>query len=65
LLGLFISLVPLVGALLLLLYASGPLACEEKWKNSGYQSDYGFLSGCRVSRDGKVWIPEDVVREVK
>lgn len=35
--------------------------CDLRWNASGVQSQYGFLSGCRVQVDGK-WIPENRYR---
>lgn len=38
--------------------------CHSKWDDSGFVTDYGPIQGCRISRDGKTWIPEDRYREI-
>lgn len=55
----------LLGALLFLAVVIwlGTLAdrigCHARWMRSGFDADYGILTGCRVSVDyGKTWIPE-------
>lgn len=39
-------------------------ACETKWAESPYpHTKYGFVAGCRVSKDGKTYLPSTSVRE--
>jgi hypothetical protein len=40
------------------------VSCHNTWKDSGYQADYTFTGGCRVSKDGVVWLPQGAIREV-
>lgn len=39
--------------------------CHTKWGDSGLSVKYGPLAGCRVSEDGKTWIPEDRYRVIE
>jgi hypothetical protein len=39
-------------------------ACDSRWENTEFQSDWGPMKGCRISRDGRVWIPEQNYREI-
>ena len=52
------ALVMLVVATLILLSAS----CHARFANSGLQSDWGIMSGCRVNVPGQGWIPADNYR---
>ncbi len=39
-------------------------ACISKWKLSGFNSKYEFLTGCLVEVSKNKWIPEKNYREV-
>lgn len=39
--------------------------CHTTWKDSGYLAKYSFFAGCRVSRDGIIFIPSSAVREAR
>lgn len=45
-------------------YYYGAYSCQSKWQQSGFQTSYGVFQGCRISRDGKVWIPAENYREI-
>lgn len=49
----------LIGAPILSAYI-----CKVSWADSGMRSKWGIASGCRVSKDGKNWIPEESYREI-
>lgn len=38
--------------------------CTEAWGESGYTIKYGWMTGCRVSKDGVIFIPSENVREL-
>jgi hypothetical protein len=37
------------------------IACHARWAHSGYTTDYGMWSGCKVQING-AWLPERAVR---
>lgn len=37
--------------------------CNDAWAESGYTAKYDWITGCRVSKDGVIFIPSDNVRE--
>jgi hypothetical protein len=39
-------------------------SCTSKWRMSGFQTDYGVIQGCLISKDGKTWIPAENYREI-
>jgi len=43
-------------------YALARNSCRVKWADSGFQTDYGVIAGCRISKDGVHWIPSDNYR---
>lgn len=58
---------PVLGGVVLSVVLVLPLesaSCSAKWKDSGYESDYGFFSNCRI-KVGDVWIPADTLRALK
>lgn len=62
--------VTLVGGLMLavllgLAYWANSAECTNQWERSGFQSDYGFVQGCLISKDGKTWIPAANYREIQ
>lgn len=38
--------------------------CNSEWRDSGFQSRFRPMQGCRISRDGRVWLPAKNYREV-
>jgi len=40
------------------------IGCSDRWKRSGYVSEYSFPAGCLVSIDGQ-WLPEKTIRSLK
>lgn len=39
--------------------------CYAQWHDSGFPTQYSFLGGCRISRDGgHTWIPDDAFKTV-
>lgn len=53
--------VPIIAVLWLTFWAMS-LGCHARWGDSGFESKYGIISGCRVQVHGK-WIPEERYRE--
>lgn len=39
--------------------------CRSQWRASGFQTNWGPVQGCLISRDGVTWIPADNYREIK
>lgn len=39
-------------------------SCNSKWSRSGFETDYGPVQGCLISKDGKTWIPDENYRDV-
>lgn len=39
-------------------------ACSARWADSGLQSSWGPLTGCRVRTQAGQWIPEGAVRQL-
>lgn len=54
----------LAGTMATLVYWSKRVSCKAQWQDSGYQYRYELFAGCRVSADGKVFIPADNLREL-
>lgn len=45
------------------MYISFVIACDQRWENSGFKSEYGFFKGCMVQlKDGR-WINERFLRK--
>jgi len=38
--------------------------CHSQWNASGFQTDWGPIQGCLISKDGKIWIPAINYREL-
>lgn len=38
--------------------------CKAQWAESGFQSKWGWWSGCLISKDGKRFIPDERYREL-
>lgn len=34
--------------------------CYAQWKDSGFEAEWTLYGGCRISKDGKVWISSEV-----
>jgi len=39
-------------------------SCSSRWEDSGFRTDWGPIKGCRISKDGKTWVPEKNYREI-
>lgn len=37
--------------------------CHSKWAHSGFITSWGPIQGCLISKDGRVFIPEDNYRQ--
>lgn len=48
----------------LIAWAVSSYSCHSKWRKSGFQTDYGLVQGCLISKDGKIWIPSENYREL-
>lgn len=65
-----VSVFAVLGCGVLLLILGMPLyfldraSCHATWEGSGYQTDYGLFSDCRINVKGQ-WIPADALRSVK
>lgn len=56
-----------VGAFSLMLLGATWLAdmgCEARWRDSGMNSDYTLISGCRVQRTDGTWVPASTIRDL-
>ena len=40
------------------------LDCDVQWKDSGMNSDYTLISGCRVQRTDGTWVPASAIRDL-
>jgi len=40
------------------------MGCEARWKDSGMNSDYTLISGCRVQRTDGTWVPASAIRDL-
>ena len=40
------------------------MGCEARWKDSGMNSYYTLISGCRVQRTDGTWIPDSAIRDL-
>lgn len=58
-----VSIFTLVIALVIYL-AFAPLSCSSRWNESGFVTKWGPIAGCRISKDGERFIPEDRYREI-
>ena len=38
--------------------------CEARWKDSGMNSDYTLVGGCRVQRPDGTWVPASAIRDL-
>ena len=38
--------------------------CEARWKDSGMNSYYTLISGCRVQRTDGTWVPASAIRDL-
>lgn len=47
-----------------LFWGIGSYQCSSQWKRSGFETSYGPVQGCLISKDGKTWIPADNYREI-
>ena len=50
----------LVGWLGVVVYVRA--GCWMRWRDTGYDYKYTFLSGCLVQQSSGKWLPEDKVR---
>ena len=41
------------------------MGCEARWRDSGINSDYTLISGCRVQRTDGTWIPDSAIRNLE
>jgi hypothetical protein len=63
-LGFFGALIVVSALLFAGINALAGNSCRQQWEHSGFQSEYSFMTGCMISKDGKVWIPADAYREI-
>ena len=63
-LGFFGALIVVSALLFAGINALARNSCQQRWEHSGFQSEYSFMTGCRISKDGKVWLPESNYREI-
>lgn len=56
--GFIVAVVIGVGA------ALSAASCHRQWQDSEFQTDWGMVQGCRISKDGKRWIPAENYREL-
>lgn len=61
--GLLASLLGLVLIVALGMWLSS-ITCHRKWEGTGFMSQWGVFQGCRISKDGKTWTPEENYREI-
>ena len=40
------------------------VGCEARWKDSGMNSDYTLIGGCRVQRMDGTWVPASAIRDL-
>lgn len=62
-----IGFVAVVGAFSLMLLGViwlADMGCEARWKDSGMNSDYTLISGCRVQRTDGTWVPDSAIRDL-
>lgn len=52
-----------IGGLIGLVAWLDSTSCHNKWERSGFRVSWGLTSGCLISRDGILYIPEDNYRE--
>lgn len=38
--------------------------CQSRWSQSGFHAQWGPIQGCRISKDGRIWIPEENYRGI-
>lgn len=63
LIELFVSLTILVATGLIAWWAMD-VNCTQKWKDTGYESKYELLAGCKVRKEGATnWFPASNLRE--
>lgn len=60
---LLVSLALLALALVIYLVIAS-WSCSSKWSESGFVTKWGPIAGCRISSDGKRYIPEERYREI-
>jgi hypothetical protein len=53
------------GLVTMIAYPLDAATCTAHWRDSGYKSDFSFWGDCRISKDGKTWIPEKAYRQFK
>lgn len=54
----------LLTVLVSLLMWSSSVSCHSQWARSGFQTEWGPVKGCLISKDGKTWIPAKNYREI-
>ena len=64
LLGLFLMIVPICAPIVGAMIYLKSLKCHSEWADSGIESDWSMVAGCRVNFEGK-WIPADRFRVIK
>lgn len=40
-------------------------SCHAEWADSGFRSQWGLMSGCRISKDGRIWTPARKWRDLR
>lgn len=48
----------LVGIISVFAYPFKAMSCHSKWEDSGHDTRYGIMSGCRVQLEDGTWVPE-------
>lgn len=48
---------------LIFAYIYNSFDCHKRWSKSQYKTRYDLYAGCLVSKDGKDFTPERVIRE--
>lgn len=62
--GLILAFCLIFGALAWGVTALNSYSCASKWEESEYKhTKYGFIAGCRVSKDGVHYMPATSIRD--
>lgn len=48
-----------VGLVLAIAIPINAQTCESRWENSGYESEFGVFSGCRIVLEDGRFIPQE------
>ena len=51
-----------LGPLVALALWADSASCHSQWRKSGFQTSWGPIQGCLISKDGRTWIPADNYR---